>query len=181
MATWYSNATAKNVLDLELFISGVLYKDTKKLDDLINYMHLLVVNYNDGTSKQLTKAECRDFLTKECTVTITDDEVKIVHNASGIEKVYSNTSDIKWYEISTVTVSDKTSISVIRTTENGVYKYRYQVYFYFSTPDQTDASFIATGDAGKYMAIELFELEYDETAGQQTFTYVVMVILLKAK
>ncbi len=181
MATWYSNATAKNVLDLELFISGVLYKDTKKLDDLINYMHLLVVNYNDGTSKQLTKAECRDFLTKECTVTITDDEVKIVHNASGIEKVYSNTSDIKWYEISTVTVSDKTSISVIRTTENGVYKYRYQVYFYFSTPDQTDVSFIATGDAGKYMAIELFELEYDETAGQQTFTYVVNGNTIKGK
>ncbi len=172
-ATWYSNATAKNVLDLELFISGVLYKDTKKLDDLINYMHLLVVNYNDGTSKQLTKAECRDFLTKECTVTITDDEVKIVHNASGIEKVYSNTSDIKWYEISTITVSDNTSISIAHTTENGVSKYQYTVYFYFFTTNQTDANFVATGDAGKYMAVEFFTLEYEENTGKKVFTYIV--------
>lgn len=172
-ATWYSNATAKNVLDLELFISGVLYKDTKKLDDLINYMHLLVVNYNDGTSKQLTKAECRDFLTKECTVTITDDEVKIVHNASGIEKVYSNTSDIKWYEISTITVSDNTSISIAHTTENGVSKYQYTVYFYFFTTNQTDANFVATGDAGKYMAVEFFKLEYEENTGKKVFTYIV--------
>lgn len=172
-ATWYSNATAKNVLGFELFITGVLYKDTKKLDDLINYIHSLTVDYNDGTFKNLTKDECRDFLTKECTVTITDDEVKIVHNASGIEKVYSNTSDIKWYEISTITVSDNTSISIAHTTENGVSKYQYTVYFYFFTTNQTDANFVATGDAGKYMAVEFFKLEYEENTGKKVFTYIV--------